>query len=86
MPPFSSGELGDVAVGGTGRATARPTSTMLPILHAFGGLALHLDVMDPAVQAVDHEVNPVGHLVGRQSFADHFADGRRLVVRTGWMT
>ena len=38
--------------------------------------------MDPAVDAIDHDVNPVRHFVGGEPFADHAADGGLIALRT----
>jgi hypothetical protein len=38
--------------------------------------------MDPAIDAIDHDMNPVRHLVGRKSLSDDADDSGPIALRT----
>ena len=79
-----TGYVDDIAVGGarSGKSRAgRDDHASADLLDAGG---IHLDVMHAPVHPVDHQLNPLAHLVAAKPFVEHAADdalGRFLPVQ-----
>ncbi len=81
---FIAGDIHDVAVCGSrpGRGGAGHDDHASADVLGAGGI--HLDVMHPPVHPVDHQPDPLAHLVAAKPFVEHAADdalGRVLAVQ-----